>query len=73
MENGKFLLNVEIPANTTATVLIPGENAGDITESGKTIDRSLVKGKDDGYISLTLGSGRYQFSTVINNQPAVVK
>jgi alpha-L-rhamnosidase len=65
IENGKTLMEVEIPANTTATVYVPAANAGLITES----DRPLVSatdikmdGSEDGYVVLQLGSGKYRFT-----------
>ncbi|MCX6909285.1 MAG: hypothetical protein NTY01_14765 [Verrucomicrobia bacterium] len=36
----KLTLNVTIPANTTATVLVPAKNAAAITESGKPLAKA---------------------------------
>jgi alpha-L-rhamnosidase len=65
IENGKILMEVEIPVNTTATVYVPAANAGLITEN----DRPLVSatdikmdGSEDGYVVLQLGSGKYHFA-----------
>jgi alpha-L-rhamnosidase len=63
-EGGKFILNVEIPVNTNATVLVPAQNASQITEQGKSIssaDGMSIGESKNGYISINLGSGKYQF------------
>jgi alpha-L-rhamnosidase len=64
-ENGKLVLNVEVPPNTTATVFIPSSNADDILESGKKINEMKeisVTDKIDNYVSVKLGSGKYFFT-----------
>ena len=66
IENDKLLMDIEIPANTTATVYVPAANAGTITESGKavsTLTDVKVSGTEDGYVVLQLGSGAYHFAT----------
>jgi alpha-L-rhamnosidase len=63
-ENGKLVLNVEVPANTAANIFVPATNADDISESGKKINEVKeisVVGKSDNYVSLKLGSGKYSF------------
>jgi alpha-L-rhamnosidase len=62
IENDKLLLDVEIPANTTATVYIPAKNADAITESGKSLTQPATA--EDGYVIVKIGSGQYHF--VIN-------
>ncbi len=62
VENDKIVMEVEIPANTTATVFVPAENAAAITESGKSIlsgSDIKVTGTEDGYVVLQMGSGVY--------------
>ncbi len=57
-------LEVEIPANTTATVYVPATNAAAITESGKqltTLPDLKVAGIENGYVALKIGSGSYRF------------
>jgi alpha-L-rhamnosidase len=64
-ENTSLEMDVEIPANTTATVYVPAKNAESITESGKPISSVKdisVTGKEEGYVVLTMGSGKYHFS-----------
>ena len=66
IENDKLLMDIEIPANATATVYVPAANAGTITESGKevsTLTDVKVSGTEDGYVVLQLGSGVYHFAT----------
>jgi len=66
VENGKLLMNVEIPANTTATVFIPAANANDIMESDKALSASkdiTVAGNEKEYVVLKMGSGSYKFTT----------
>lgn len=63
--NGKTILDVEIPANTTATVYMPAANAAAITENDKqlsTVTEIKVMGTENGYVLLKLGSGKYQFA-----------
>jgi alpha-L-rhamnosidase len=63
LENGKLKMDIEIPANTTATIFIPAKNASSITESGKAISTTglKVKNASNGYISFESGSGSYHF------------
>ncbi len=61
-------LEVEIPANTTATVLVPSANATSITESGKALaglPDIRVAGMENGYVVLKVGSGKYRFVTPV--------
>ena len=62
IENGKLSLDVEIPANTTATVYVPVQNAGEVMESGNPITGS----KEKDYFVVKVGSGSYKFSTAWN-------
>ncbi len=59
-----MVMDVEIPANTAATVFIPAANADAIRESGKVLSQAdgiKVKDTEDGYVVLELGSGIYHF------------
>ncbi len=63
--DGNVSMDVEIPVNTTATVYIPANNAGDIKEGGKILSQVSevkVKGPEDDYIIVELGSGQYHFT-----------
>lgn len=53
-----FLLEVEIPANTTATVYLPATKEQTITEGNKQIK---VSGYKDGKAIIKVGSGIYYF------------
>ena len=66
IDNGNLLMDVEIPANTTATIYIPTKGGGAITEGGKPISAEAdIKVADaiTGYTVLNIGSGSYHFST----------
>lgn len=65
VENGNLALAIDIPANTTAEVVIPTGNPDGVLESGLpagstpgVIDSSFR----DGQLTLHLGSGRYRFT-----------
>lgn len=64
VEGNKIVMNVEIPANTRATIYIPSTDVKSITESGKavsSIKEIKVSGKESNYIKLETGSGSYKF------------
>ncbi len=67
IENDKIFMDVQIPANTKATVYLPAADAADITENGSAISSSKdvqvlpVTGE---YVPVNLGSGSYHFSLV---------
>lgn len=65
-QDGKLIFNVEIPANTTATVYVPVKDANDVIENGQPIATSKtiqVVGKEKEYTVVKLGSGKYEFTT----------
>jgi alpha-L-rhamnosidase len=65
IKEGKFMMDVEIPANTTASLYIPAVAADAITENGKPLPEQKeisVSGKEGKYILLQVGSGTYHFS-----------
>jgi alpha-L-rhamnosidase len=62
---GRFLLDVEIPGNTTATIYIPGTDPAGIRENGQSITSSAemsVQGIDGNYVVVNAGSGTYHFA-----------
>jgi len=66
IDNGNLQLDIEIPANTKATIYIPTSTTESITEGG--ISLSSVKdikfiGKEGNYIVVEVGSGEYHFSS----------
>ena len=65
VESDKVLMDVEIPANTTATVFVPANSVEAVTEGEASLsankDLQVVKAAG-GYVELTVGSGVYHFS-----------
>ncbi len=62
--NHTLTMDVEIPANTTATVYIPASIASDVTESGKAVTAESdikISGNEKGYVVVNVGSGVYHF------------
>lgn len=60
-----FSLEVEIPANTTATVVLPDARVDSVTEGGNGLaDAEGVQlfGQEESNVTIQLGSGRYRFS-----------
>lgn len=65
MENGNLVLNVEVPANTTATIFIPAKNQIGVIENGKALNevKELTTiAFSDGYLQVNVGSGKYSFA-----------
>ncbi len=65
LESGRFALAVEIPANTRATVRLPGAKLADVTEGGRalTSGNGIAERRQDGdAVVVELGSGRYSFA-----------
>ena len=65
LENGNLQMDVEIPANTLATVYIPAANADAVKEGGEMLSsRNIMQivHSEDGYVVVTIGSGSYHFS-----------
>ena len=57
-------MDIEIPANTTATVFVPAANKESITENGNAVSSSKdlqVTGAENGYVILKVNSGKYHF------------
>ncbi|MFZ2286258.1 MAG: glycoside hydrolase family 78 protein [Bacteroidales bacterium] len=64
IEDEKLTLDVEIPANTTSTVYIPGDDPQSIMEGGlplAQVKEIQITGREDGFVVVKLGSGRYRF------------
>jgi alpha-L-rhamnosidase len=67
LEDGKMMMDIEIPVNTTAIVYVPVGNAGSVNESGKPLSESKeikVTGTEGKYVMLQIGSGIYHFSAL---------
>lgn len=57
-------LDVEIPANTTATIYIPATSVENISENGSALSNSKeiqVQNTEGGYVTVKTGSGKYSF------------
>lgn len=65
MDKNKFYLDVQIPANTSATLYIPAKESGSLMDNGVPVaDEADIKvgAAEDGYVKLEVGSGSYGFS-----------
>jgi alpha-L-rhamnosidase len=68
LDNGSLILDVEIPANTTATIYIPVSSNSSVTEGGKSfnVDASIKLAEpENGYLVVNVGSGSYHFSSAL--------
>jgi hypothetical protein len=67
-ESGKLNLDVTIPANTTATVFVPAQEAASVSESGKAISLTdgvkLVRMEGNAAV-FEIVSGSYHFQSVL--------
>ena len=60
--NGKLIIRVTIPANTTATVVLPVKDIAVITENGIPVASTFKNIKQgDSDVSIEVGSGEYVF------------
>jgi Tfp pilus assembly major pilin PilA len=67
-EGGRFSLNVTIPPNTTATIWIPAEDAGSVTEDGRPVAQNAgvrFLRLADHAVVFAVGSGVYAFDAVL--------
>jgi hypothetical protein len=70
--NNTLTLNVTIPVNTTAQIIVPTTNAAAITESGVAAASSAgvtYVGVSNGAAIYTIGSGNYVFSSPFSIPP----
>jgi alpha-L-rhamnosidase len=67
-EGDKLMLEVAIPANTTATVYVPAKARAGVTESGKPIDKAagvnFLRMENNAAV-YAVGSGKYQFESAL--------
>ncbi len=64
IEDDSFILNITIPANTTATVYVPAKSAESVTEGRRPIDKAeqmKFLRMEDGCAVFAVGSGNYRF------------
>ena len=65
IEEGKFILQVEVPPNTTATVHLPTDSPEAVEETGKPLDSAeSVRNVrvENGETVCEIGAGRYVFT-----------
>jgi len=59
LTGSNLIMDVTIPANTSATVYVPVKTNGTVTQAAKQLTNPVV----DGYMQVELGSGSYHFSS----------
>jgi len=67
-KDDKFELKTTIPANTTATVVVPASDPGTVTESGKPAAQAAgitFLRTEPGAVAYQVGSGVYEFRSRI--------
>jgi len=73
VDRKRFVLKVQIPANTTATVYVPAVDVARVTESGKPLNQAdgvrLLRMEGDRAV-VAIGSGRYEFASTGGVTPA---
>jgi alpha-L-rhamnosidase len=63
-KDAKIVVNVKVPANTTATIILPANAASGVTESGKSLtgNKTFSSVKEaDKKVLIETGSGNYSF------------
>jgi alpha-L-rhamnosidase len=62
MKDGKMIVKVKIPANTTATIILPDAQTDKVTESGAAVGTAFKNTKQDkNNVVIEAGSGEYSF------------
>jgi hypothetical protein len=70
LKENQFSLDVEVPVNSNATIVLPTANVASITESGLPAALSpgvVYAGVNHGSASYDVGSGRYSFAAMLTN------
>ncbi len=68
-DGNRFTLAITIPANTTATVVVPTSDPEMVTESARPVSQSegvTLLRSEPGAVVYQVGSGAYQFKTLIS-------
>jgi alpha-L-rhamnosidase len=68
LKDAHFNLEVEVPVNATATIVLPTTDTASITESGHPVETSpgvVAAGTAHGSTSYKVGSGRYSFAATV--------
>jgi alpha-L-rhamnosidase len=60
IDGNRMTMDVQIPANTTATVYIPAASVSAVSENGSALSGNTKL--EEGYVLTTLGSGNYHFT-----------
>ena len=63
-KGSKIIVNVKIPANTTATIILPADSAANVTENGISVtgNKNFASVSTDGKkVIIEAGSGNYTF------------
>ncbi|MEZ0542034.1 family 78 glycoside hydrolase catalytic domain [Fibrella arboris] len=61
-EGTRWTYKTTVPANTTATLYLPAQNVGQITETGQSITAWKGVSQLNGQVLIPLGSGSYTFT-----------
>jgi alpha-L-rhamnosidase len=62
IENGQFLLDVTVPPNTRATVVLPARDAKSVYINGKQLKKASSVSLENNELAVELGSGTYGFA-----------
>ncbi len=65
LEGDRLIMDIEIPANTNATVFLPADDISQVSEGGQPYENSTAKKITEfktNYLRINLGSGAYHFS-----------
>ena len=68
-DGDRLMLDVTVPANTEATIVVPTGEPGAVTESGQPVAKSeglRVTGQQPGQLVLAAGAGSYHFASVLS-------
>ena len=61
-QNGnKITFDIEIPANTTSTLILPSPEGSSIKLNGGTLPSNIPLSRKEGHVILLVGSGKYSF------------
>ena len=75
-EKDVYVLDVEVPVNTTATVFLPASGQGVVKEGNLSLNgrkEFTLLGTDKGKMRVKVGSGRYQFTVNEKNNKDVAQ
>ena len=68
IKEGKFYLVVEIPVNTTGTIILPADDVDSILEGGLPIASKFEVETLNGEVHIDVASGKYRFETVYTDE-----